>query len=119
LYDLCDGHDFFCIGIVQHLQQDNSPTGTGRRAGVGTTTLFADVSVFAIVKHGASPPATPTSPFFPGPKKDWTKKGPFPKADSALPTRFQNSLIAYQYLLYQSRVTRHQSLRLAHQRSNS
>ncbi|MGE5670601.1 MAG: hypothetical protein ACM31E_04100, partial [Fibrobacterota bacterium] len=33
----------------------------------------------AIEKYGASPPATPTSPFFPGPKKDWTKKGPFRK----------------------------------------
>jgi len=70
---------------------------------------------FAIVKHGASPPATPTSPFFQSPKKGWTKKGSFSKEDSVLPTRFQNSLIAHQDLLRQSLVTRDQSLRLAHQ----
>jgi len=90
--------------------------------------------LFAIVKHGASPPATPTSLFFNrqapvnrylnivfllGTIKGWTKKGSFSKEDSAPPTRFQNSLIVRQDLLYQSLDTRHQSLRLTHQRSNS
>jgi len=70
--------------------------------------------LFAIVKQGASPPATPTSTFFQSPKKGWTKKGSFSKADSIPPTRFQNSLIVRYGLFCQSLVTRHQSLRLAH-----
>jgi hypothetical protein len=82
--------------------------------------------LFAIVKHGASPPATPTSPFFNrqalvnrylnivfllGTITGWTKKDSFSKEDSVLPPRFQNSLIVRRDLFYQSFDTRHQALR--------
>jgi hypothetical protein len=45
-------------------------------------------------------PCNPDQPFFQSPKKGWTKKGSFSKSDSVQPTRFQNSLIVCQDLLW-------------------